>query len=38
MVYRYQGLLREDEDLSNRLAQLQASPRRILPFALAALA
>ena|SRR5271165_1686174 len=37
MVHRYQGLLREDEDLSNRLAHLRVSPRRILPFALAAL-
>ena len=37
MVYRYQRLLREDADLSDRLAHLQTSPRRVLPLALAAL-
>jgi hypothetical protein len=37
MVFRYQELLREDDDLVRRLARLQASPRRFLPFALAAL-
>jgi hypothetical protein len=37
MVFRYQELLREDEDLGKRLDRLEASPRRFLPLALAAL-
>jgi len=37
MVYRYQELLREDRDVGGKLADLRVSPRRMLPFAVAAL-